>query len=206
MAVAALLGHEPAFYRRRAAPAPPGGVEPLGRRLVSKVSALHGDFQRPGTWGAAIEEQEVNAWLATDLPRNHPGLLPPRVTAPRVAFGPRRVRVGGRLAVGPVACVASVDAEVVLRDVNQLGIVVNSARLGGLSLPGGPVVREIARRIEALGMPTEVRRLDGRMVLVVYIPSTYEAGATSHWLESLALKDGEALVAGVTRVAAAARR
>ena len=85
---------------------------------------------------------------------------------------------------------------------NQLGIVVTDVRLGGLPLPRGPVTHEIARRIDALGMATERRRLDGRTVLVVYIPSTHDAGATSHWLESLALEDGAVLVGGVTREAA----
>jgi hypothetical protein len=169
---------------------------------VTKISALHADFVRSGPWGAAIAEAEVNAWLATDLQRNHAKLLPPGMSSPRVAIGPRRLRVGARVGGATLGSVASLDLEVVLRDVNQLGIVVTDVRLGGLPLPRGPVTHEIARRIDALGMATERRRLDGRTVLVVYIPSTHDAGATSHWLESLALEDGAVLVGGVTRDAA----
>lgn len=206
LVLAAVLAHEPAFYRSRVAAAPPGGVEPLARRLVTKAAALRADFLRPGDWSTAVTDEELNAWLATDLPRNHPLLLPPQVAEPRVAFGPRRVSVGGRVAFGPVRCVGSFDAEVVLRAVNQVGIVVRSVRLGGLPLPAGPVVRELGRRIAALGTPTELRRLDGRTVLVVYIPPTHAAGAPSHWLETLTLEDGEMLVAGVTKAADAPRR
>lgn len=205
LAVAAILGHEPAFYRSRAATAS-AAVEPLGRRLMTKVSALRADVQRPGPWAAAITADEVNAWLATDQPRNHPRLLPSGVTAARVAFEPRRVQFGCRVSRGPVGCVVSIEAEVVLRDVNQIGILVDAVRLGGLPLPSGPVVREIDRRLAALGLPTELRRLDGRTALVVYIPPTQAAGAASHRLESLALKDGELLVAGVTQAAATPRR
>lgn len=204
-ALATVLGHEPAFYRGPVAAAP-AGAEPLGRRLVTKASALRADFLRPGPWAAAITAEEVNAWLATDLPKNHPRLLPTGVSAPRVAFGPRRIQFGCRVACGPVQCVASVDAEVVLRDVNQIGILVVAARLGGLPLPSGPVIREIDRRIAALGLPTELRRLDGRTILVVYIPAAHKAGAASHRLESFALEDGELLVAGVTQAADAPRR
>lgn len=206
LALAAVLGIEPAFYRSRAAAAPPGGAEPLARRLVTKASALRADFLRPGDWSTAVTEQEVNAWLATDLPRNHPQLLPPRVSEPRVAFGPRRISIGGRLALGPVGCVGSFEAEVALRAVNQVGIVVEAVRLGGLPLPAGPVVRELARQCTALGLPTELRRLDGRTVLVVYISSAPEPGAASHWLESLSIDGGELLVAGTTKAAEAARR
>ena len=204
--VGGLVRHEPAFYRIRTAAAldgePPPGQVQQGRRLVTKLSALHADFVRPGPWEAAIAEEEVNAWLATDLPRNHARLLPAGFSSPRVAIGPRRVRVGARVGGTMLGGVVSLDCEVVLRDVNQLGIVVSDARFGGLPLPRGPVTHEIARRIDALGMATELRRLDGRPVLVVYIPSTHDAGATSHWLESLSLEDGAVLVAGVTRAAA----
>ena len=204
--VGMLVRHEPAFYRSRTAAAlegepPPGHVQ-QGRRLVTKLSALHADFLRPGPWEAVVAEAEVNAWLATDLPRNHSRLLPAGFSMPRVAIGPRRVRLGARVGGAVLGSVASLDLEVSLRDVNQLGIVLSDARLGGLPLPRGPVIHEIARRIDALGMATELRRLDGRPVLVVYIPSTHDAGATSHWLESLSFEDGALLVAGVTRAAA----
>lgn len=202
-----LVRHEPAFYRSRAPAAaldgePPPGQATLGRRLVTKLSALHADFVRPGPWGVAVTEAEINAWLATDLPRNHARLLPAGVSDPRVAIGPQRLRVGVRVGGPSLGSVAAVEVEVVLRSANQIGIVVVDARLGRLPLPRGPVTHAIARRIDALGMATELRRLDGRTVLVVYIPSTHDAGATSYWLESLALADGEVLVAGVTRAGA----
>lgn len=202
-----LLRHEPAFYRSRSPAAaldgePPPGQATLGRRLMTKLSALHADFARPGPWGAAITESEINAWLATDLPRNHARLLPAGVSDPRVAIASRRLRVGARVGGTMFGGVVALEVEVVLRAANQIGIVVVDARLGRLPLPRGPLTHEIARRIESLGMATELRRLDGRTLLVVYIPSTHDAGATSHWLESLALEDGEVLVAGETRAAA----
>lgn len=205
--VGLLVRHEPAFYRSRAPAAaldgePPPGQATLGRRLMTKLSALNADLGRPGPWGAAITEGEINAWLATDLPRNHARLLPAGVSDPRVAIASRRLRVGARVGGMMLGGVVMLDIEVMLRAVNQIGIVVVDARLGRLPLPRGPVTHEIARRIDSLGMATELRRLDGRTLLVVYIPSTHDAGATSHWLESFALENGEVLVSGVTRAAA----
>lgn len=205
--VGLLVRHEPAFYRSRAPAAaldgePPPGQATLGRRLMTKLSALNADLGRPGPWGAAITEGEINAWLATDLPRNHARLLPAGVSDPRVAIASRRLRVGARVGGMMLGGVVMLDIEVMLRAVNQIGIVVADARLGRLPLPRGPVTHEIARRIDSLGMATELRRLDGRTLLVVYIPSTHDAGATSHWLESFALENGEVLVSGVTRAAA----
>lgn len=205
--VGGLLRHEPAFYRSRIAAAldgePPPEKVQQGRRLVTKLSALRADLVRPGPWEAVIAEAEVNAWLATDLPRNHAGLLPAGYSVPRVAIGPRRLRVGVRVGDSTLGGVATLDLELVLREVNQLGISVTDARLGALPLPRGPVTHELARRIQALGMPTELRRLDGRPVIMAYISSSPgAAGGTSHRLESLALEEGTLLVAGVTHGAA----
>ena len=200
--VAVCLQHVPDFYRERIATGD-AEIAAVGeqdsRRLLTKLSALHGAFVQPGPWEAAISEREINAWLRTDLPRNHSRLLPSGLAEPQVELGSKRVRAAIRVGSGLFSAVASLDVEVLLRDVNQLGIVLEDARLGALPLPRGPILREIARRIAQLGMVTELRRLDGRTVLVVYIPSTHEAGMMSHWLQSLALQKGEVLVSGLTR-------
>ena len=78
-----------------------------------------------------------------------------------------------------------------LRDPNQLGITVVEARIGSLRLPYGLILGEIRQRFDRLGMVTSIRRLDGRSVLVVYIPSTHESGGMTHWLESLAITAGD---------------
>ena len=195
-----LLSHQPAFYRHRVAAA--AGDDVRARRLVTKASALHADLLRPGPWQAAIGEPELNAWLATDLPRNHSGLLPAWMAVPRVAFSPRRVRAGWRLAVGPASVVASCEAEVTLRGADQLVVAVHRARLGGLPIPRGPAVHEIDRCIRALGLPTELRRLDGQTVIVVYTSAGQSARASHRRLEAFAVEQGELLAAGVGVAAA----
>jgi hypothetical protein len=208
--LALLLKYEPGFYRQLESPAAevsgntlPGGdtdeVEALARRAVTKASAWHASISRPGSWETAINASELNAWLAVDLPRNHPLWLPKGVTRPRLAFRPRHVVLGTRLGYGPLTTVASLECEVLLRDVNHLMIVLEQAWLGAIPLPRTPILRELSRRIGRLGMVTDLRMMDGRMVLMVYIPSTHDAGATSYWLESLSIGDGELLMAGETR-------
>lgn len=214
--VALLLKYEPAFYRQfEIQPATSAGnaaagdaaeaVEALARRAVTKASAWHASISRPGSWETALTADELNAWLAVDLPRNHPRWLPRGVTEPRLVFRARHVVLGTRVHYGPLSSVAWLDCEVVLRDVNHLAIVVDQARLGAIPLPRTPILRELSRRISTLGMVTDLRMLDGRMVLMVYIPSTHDAGATSYWLESLAIGDGELLMAGETRSSAEIR-
>lgn len=194
--VALLLKHEPVLMSTVIDAAE---AERAAARLVTTGAALHAALGRAGPWGAAISDSEVNAWLATDLPRNHPKLLPRRLSAPRVRFRPQHVETVVRAGSGILSAVVWCDLEVTLRGVNQLGIVVHNAAVGALPLPAGPVLAELGRRLAALGCVTELRPRDGRMGLVVYIPATLGGGP--QWrLESLRIDAGEAVVAGTTSV------
>jgi hypothetical protein len=195
--VVAVTGRDPEFYRQRLT-VPEATGERAARRLVTKLSALQAAAGRPGPWEAAITEDEINAWLALDLPRNHPRLLPGWLSAPRVRLGPGRLDVAARVAVGPLSAPARVALDVRLRGVNELEIAVAEAGLGSLPLPRGLILHRLAEGVRPLGAMTELRRLDGGGVLVVRIPATRGKGGASPALESLALAAGELLVAGAT--------
>lgn len=194
-AVALLLKHEPSLMA--VTPAGPE-ADRAAARIVTAGSALHAAIGRAGPWGAAITDTEANAWLAIDLPRNHPTLLPGGLADPRVRFRPQRVEAAVRAGSGLISTVMWCDLGVTLRGVNQLGITIEGASAGAVPIPGTPVLAEIGRRIAACGAVTELRRLDGRMVLVVYIPAMLGGGGPQWRLESLRIGDGEAAVAGST--------
>lgn len=207
--LATLLAFQPAFYRQAMAA---GGAGPdadaRARRMVTKASALHAAISRsnapagrdgqPSRWEAAIRADELNAWLAIDLPRSHPDWLPRGASAPRVGFRPRHATLAARVAVGPLSAVASVDFEIVLRDVDQLAVAVEQARLGALPIPRDAILRELARRLEKLGLVADTRRLDGRLVLMVHLAGAAAGGRPPARVDSLTLVDGELLVAGAT--------
>lgn len=181
-------------------------AEQAARRFLAGVSSLHADFVKEGAWEAAFTQDELNGWLAVDLPRNHPQALPRRVREPRIRLRPRRVEIAARLAVAGLRPVVMVGLGVRLREPNQLAVTVEEASLGVIPLPRGPVLAEIRRRFDRLGMVTSVQRLDDQSVLVVYIPSTHESGGMSHWLESLSIADGTVAVSGRTLAARATAR
>jgi hypothetical protein len=190
--------HEPAFYRAAGGLQDPSTVDPLARRMMSKASALHAAASRVGEWAEAISDREVNAWLATDLPRNHRGLLPRGISQPRVAFQPHRLQVGARAALGPLTAVVWADVEVWLKGVDQLGLRIVAAGIGNIPMPRDATLRRIASRLAKAGFITDMRRADGRAVLVVSPPMTYDHGSRGWRLESLAIAAGELLLAGST--------
>ena len=123
--VAVLLKYEPGFYGQLLIPGghPAGGtakdveaqardVEALARRAVTKASAWHAAISRAGRWETAVTADELNAWLAVDLPRNHARWFPRGVSEPRLLFRPRHVVLGTRVGYGPLTAVAWLDFEV----------------------------------------------------------------------------------------------
>ena len=200
MAVAVVaLRHEPAFFHSRLDAGQAPEAARAARRLVTKVAAVQAAAGRPGPWELAITDDELNAWLAIDLPRNHSRLLAEGVVAPRVAFERRRLAVAARVKLGPLEAVVSLALDVRLREPNQIELAVADARLGAIPLPHGPVLRWLAGAATPLGLVAEVRRLDGRGVLVVSMILPSATGAGRPTLVALALEPGELLAGGETR-------
>ena len=198
-----LIRHEPGFYRQarvagagRDRRAEADAAESLSRRAMTKASAWYAALGREGPWEMVLTAAEVNAWLAVDLPRNHAMLLPRGVSDPRIALGQRHFRGGARVGLGPLTAVAWVDLEIVLKDVNRLVIAVDEVRLGAIPLPRAAVLRDLAGRLAALGAATELLRLDGRPVLMVYIPSDQGGRFPGCRLEALAVDADEILLSG----------
>jgi hypothetical protein len=188
--------HEPALLAGQAVP--DAAAEREAARLLTKAASLHAAAGRPGAWDAIFTDAEVNGWLVTDLPRNHPRLMPAGMSAPRVRFTRDRLAGGARLQWGPLSAFGWVEFEVRLRGVNQLSLAPRDARLGLVPLPRGLVLARIARAIAATGAVTEIRRLDGEPVLFVSLPSMVGSSAARLRLESLRLDAGDVILAGST--------
>jgi hypothetical protein len=182
----------PGWYAERLAAGAAAGADRDARRLVTAVAGLRDAAMRPGEWGAAVREQEINAWLATDLPRNHAAMLPAGFAEPRVRLESGRIHLAARAAAGPLAGLVAFDVETRLRAVNQLECSVIGARLGAIPLPAGPFVHRLASVLRGLGFTADIRRLDGRTVVVVSL------GGHGAVLEGLSLGSGELVVAGTT--------
>lgn len=194
IAVAAIVAARlpPGWYAEQLAPGAAAVVDRDARRLVTTVAGLRAAAGQPGPWGVAVQEREINAWLAVDLPRNHAAALPAGWSEPRIRLEPGRIRVAARTMVGPFSAPVTCDVEVRLRAVNQLECAIAAARLGAIPLPSGPFVHRLAALIGRLGFVTEPRRLDGRPVVVVSL------GGRGVALEGLSVDSGELVVAGST--------
>jgi len=208
---AVAAGIPPEFYRDRLAAlptvsltvAPAVAAEQAGRRLVTKVAALQAALDRDGAWEAALAEEEINGWLAVDLPRNHPQILPPGWSDPRLVLEPGRIRAAAHRAVrGPLGGIVSLAIDVRLRQRNVVECTVADARLGVIPLPRAAWLHWIATQLGPLGLPTEIRRRDGQSILAITLVATDRNQVS---LEALAVDAGELLMAGTVTHTAGGR-
>lgn len=202
VAVAAVLGlaarWAPAFYAERLGAAADGAA---ARRFLTKVAAVHEAARDGGAWDIVLTEAECNAWLADDLPRNHAGLLPRGLAAPRVHLSPGACRVAAVVTeagwlpgwlVRPLRPVVTARVDVRLASVGRLECRLGGVRLGAIPLPAGPLLHALADRLQRSGLPCETPRVDGQRVLVVTLPS----GEPGLRVAALAINAGEFLVSG----------
>src|SRR5436190_309228 len=86
------LQHVPDFYSEALArPAP----EPAkaAYKFEQGVLELRNDLRREGDWQATFSAEEINSWLASDLPVKFPRAPPSQISDPRVAITPKMIQV-----------------------------------------------------------------------------------------------------------------
>lgn len=171
-------------------------------RFLSKVAALAQDMDRPGKWSTVIDEAELNAWFAVELPENHPAMLPAGVEDLRVQFASGRVLVGCRIG-GPLAALAWAEVRLRLLEANRLALAVERCRLGLLPLPAGIALSGLDARLEEAGLQCEMLHVGGRAELVAQLPATEFRGdgeaAVSCRVDGLRIDEGEVFITGSSR-------
>lgn len=188
---------EPEFYQQALVMEPEIQIE-ASRELETKVTELQKEVRRPGEWQAEFTEQQVNAWLAQELPKKS-NLLPVGASDPRVHLEDDEIQIACRYSDSHITTVLLLQAAVELTDKpNELAIHIVGVSAGSLPFPVSPwkdqvteAVRNADVSIEWQGekadvalvqLPLEDERLKGRRLIV----------------EELELREGSIHVAGVT--------
>lgn len=161
------LQSEPSFYVE-ALESPPANAEEAGEELERGVLALHNDAHDAATWSALFTDEQVNGWLAVDLPEKFPQLLPSSVTDPRVHFAPGEARLGCRLADSRLTSVVSVTVSIQLADEpNTLAVRIHGAWAGRLPLPLKRLLDQVREAADRADVPLRWGQVDGDPVALI---------------------------------------
>jgi hypothetical protein len=189
----------PQFYEQALA-APPETQVAAGQALERQAASLNNQVRRPGRWEARFTQDQINGWLAVDLPKKFPGSLPRGVTDPRVAVSPDEIQLAVKWQQGNTSAVLSAAGDVYLtEEPNQIAVRVVAVRAGALPVPLARFLDEIAERAASSGLPLEWTEIEGDPVALIKLPLDREEFRGKQLLvEELRLEEGAIVVAGKT--------
>lgn len=188
---------EPAFYSR--ALAADRQAEVRGSNdLLERASALVNDVREQGPWQALFTAQQINGWLAVDLPANHGDLLPAEWDCPRVSLDRGQVVLACRYGSGTLATVVTLSLAPYVTESNELAIRVCGARAGWFPLPLQPILDQLSQGAAEAGLPLHWEQAGGDPIAVIQLAPRRSDGRLL-LLETLEVHSGELYLAGTTR-------
>lgn len=185
----------PAFYAEAVA-VPIHAQQQASERLLENAAALASDVNKHGKWKAIFTSEQINGWLATEMEKTFPGLLPDYITDPRVTVGPDGVLFGCRYLNGNVETVVSLKAEPSMSEPNVLKVRLSRARAGAFPLPLGGVLEGVARAAADAKLQLSWLQSGGDPVAIIRLHAGDQRA--NYRLEKLQLCDDELFVAGCT--------
>lgn len=188
----------PDFYEKAVVVLPPEQLAESSEQLEADVEKLQADVKRRGTWEASFEVEQINAWLADQLPKRYPDLQAKGLAEPRIMIEDGTMHAAARINSKRINAVVSCELSVQLTDKpNQLAIVVGALRAGALPLPVSQFQGTIQRLLKRTQLNFQWDTLDGQTIALVDVPSEYPAYSDKPIvIESIDLSSGKLKVTG----------
>jgi hypothetical protein len=165
--------------------------------MLQRAAALRSDIEKEGRWHAIFTAEQINGWLAVDLPENFPDALPESFRDPRVEIRPDRMTLACRLKQSGTTTVVTLTVEPYLPEPNLLALRIRNARAGLLPMPLTSVLDAISEAAGQIGFPLDWQRADGDPVALISTAPPDQDGKLVR-IETIQLGDGEIYLAGTT--------
>lgn len=162
-------------------------------RFEQKTRCLVNDIKYADDWSQEFTEQQVNSWLAEELPHHETIGLPNGVSEPRIQLTQDAVLIAFRYEGEGWDTVINCHLQVRLVAPNELEIEVGSIRAGLIPLPLEKVLAEISQGMtkQGLDVPWTLSE-SGNAILVDLNRKTGDQPV----LESLELREGSLHLSG----------
>ncbi len=190
----------PDFYAA-ALLAPEEELTQSGEALVQDLQQLRDDVHREGTWQVVLTEQEINGWLAIQLPRRFPDLLPPQLSDPRLDIDATRVRLAARYTGKRLESVLYLSASIDTREGdNVIALTLLEAHAGLLPVPVQSVTKYVDRAAAKLKVEIEWEEDEqGRPVAVFTVPMPESTRKLDVRIDEVVLQTEQIVAYGRTR-------
>ncbi len=193
----------PEFYQEAMAnQLTPQKQKEIGRQLERKAAELHNQARREGRWEATFTDEQVNAWLAVDLPEKLPGTVPAGLSDPRVKISPDLIQTACKYETGRFSTVVSLETDVYLTDKpNQIAVRIRHVRAGSVPLPFRGLLDQVADSARRNNVDLRWSQQDGDPVALIQIPIRQQQNPPRELrIESLEVREGEIYLSGRTEI------
>ena len=196
------LQQVPDFYTQALAKpaAEPAKAAKAAYEFEQEVLELRNDVRREGDWQATFTAEEINGWLASDLPVKFPKALPSHVSDPRVAISPEMIQVACKYADSRFNSVVSIGAQPKMTaEPNVIAIRIKQVRAGALPVPLANFLEQISEHTAKAGVPLRWGEEEGDPVAYITLPMNQpEFEGKTLRVETVELQEGALVVAGRT--------
>ena len=190
----------PDFYVQAKARTP-ADLDGVSRQLEHEVQVLTDQVGHVGSWHAMFTEDQINAWLVHQLPKEFSKILPRGVHDPRVVIQDGKVLAAARYTDHRIDTVVSFEVSIQLTEVpNVLAVEIRDLKAGSLPLPLNHFVHQISRRAayDSLEVKWDEAE-DGSPIGLITVPSEHPKYVRKPVIvESVELTEGRLWLAGHT--------
>jgi hypothetical protein len=189
--------YEPEFYRKTLA-VEPAVSEKASEQLIRRALDFENRVKREGPWSATFTAEQINGWLAYDLPKNHPQLLPPELHEPCIVIEPNRIQFACRYEKGVKSSVLCLTVELYLPEPNVLAVRVVGATAGKIPLPLKDLENQISEAAQNTRCRVDWKQIDGTPVALMTFPRVGERGDLVMKIKNVKIDDGLIQISGTT--------
>lgn len=186
----------PEFYQQTLV-LEPQVAEQAGNEFTEQTFELANRVRDFGKWSALFTDEQVNGWLATEMPQKHPELVPAGFAHPRVRFGKDGLQLGVQYTAAGVETVVWLDVEVSMTENREAALRFRRVRAGSLPLPLGHVLEALTHVAEDLHVPLRWTTTDGDPTALVGLTPSSD-GRMRFELEQVKVSDGRLFLSGRT--------
>ncbi|HZZ73311.1 MAG TPA: hypothetical protein VFE24_13735 [Pirellulales bacterium] len=190
----------PEFYVRALAHRP-AEERQASEAVVRKTTALASDLRKKShSWQAVFTADQINGWLAVDLPENHPHVLPPSIHDPRVDIQPRLFTVAAKYdgALGSTVLSLEIDLFLPADPPDTIAIRIKKLRAGSLPIGMNKIIDAVARAAKESDWILQWRQLNGDPVAYLTRPPDPDDPTASMHIDKIELRAGEVFLSGHT--------
>jgi len=172
-------------------------ADKAGDQLEQQVVQLHNDVQHGESWELELTDEQINGWLATDLPEKFPGLLPSEVEQPRVAFQGGLTHIACRLNMPKLKTVLCLALDGYLtEETNEIAIRIDKARAGMVPVPLKGVLESAATAAKRADLHLRWAQTDGDPVALIKFPTDRDDLRSGVVIQSVQVEEGKIIVSG----------